>query len=173
MRSFFFFSFSFWGGKLNVCFIGLGFPFGVGSGATVLGNTSSPSTLTSNPMIMTTMMNTDIGKTTNSGPISTPGGTTNTNANNINADIGSGLTGMMMMKPGKDIIITEPEQTHASVSHLLSRGYSLPCSTAAQAFTQLVQPTARFQLALDALLPLLDSYGRGVEVCAFALLFIY
>jgi hypothetical protein len=43
-----------------------------------------------------------------------------------------------------------------SVGHLLSRAYSLPCSTAAQAFTQLVQPTSRFQLALDALLPLLD-----------------
>ncbi|EKM76655.1 hypothetical protein AGABI1DRAFT_44725 [Agaricus bisporus var. burnettii JB137-S8] len=68
------------------------------------------------------------------------------------------------MKPAKDIIISEPDQTHASVSHLLSRGYSLPCSTAAQAFTQLVQPTARFQLALDALLPLLDSQSRGVEL---------
>ncbi|KAF9528771.1 hypothetical protein CPB83DRAFT_766200 [Crepidotus variabilis] len=45
----------------------------------------------------------------------------------------------------------------ASVSHLLSRCFSLPCSTAAQAFAQLVQPTARFQLALDALLPILDS----------------
>jgi hypothetical protein len=33
----------------------------------------------------------------------------------------------------------------------------LPCSTAAQAFTQLVQPTSRFQLALDALLPLLSN----------------
>ncbi|KAF9814630.1 hypothetical protein IEO21_04993 [Rhodonia placenta] len=45
----------------------------------------------------------------------------------------------------------------ASVSHLLSRALSLPCSTAAQAFTQLVQPTSRFQVALDVLLPLLDS----------------
>ena len=44
----------------------------------------------------------------------------------------------------------------ASVAHLLTKAYSLPCSTAAQAFTHLVQPTARFQLALDALLPLLD-----------------
>ncbi|KAJ3486933.1 hypothetical protein NLI96_g3887 [Meripilus lineatus] len=40
------------------------------------------------------------------------------------------------------------------VSHLLSRAYNLPCSAAAQAFTQLVQPIARFQLALDVLLPL-------------------
>src|ERR1700722_2224023 len=44
----------------------------------------------------------------------------------------------------------------ASVRHLLSRAYTLPCSAAAQAFSQLVQPTSRFQLALDALLPLLD-----------------
>ncbi|THH17684.1 hypothetical protein EW146_g3180 [Bondarzewia mesenterica] len=55
-----------------------------------------------------------------------------------------------------------PSQAHgdplrASVSHLLAKGYTLPCSTAAQAFVQLVQPTARFQLALDALLPILDS----------------
>ena len=44
----------------------------------------------------------------------------------------------------------------ASVTHLLARAYALPCSTAAQAFTNLVQPVARFQLALEALLPLLD-----------------
>ncbi|KAF9073976.1 hypothetical protein BDP27DRAFT_1416667 [Rhodocollybia butyracea] len=44
-----------------------------------------------------------------------------------------------------------------SVRHLLSRALSLPCSTAAQTFTQLVQPTLRFQLALDALLPLLEG----------------
>ncbi|KAF8627554.1 hypothetical protein AX15_004374 [Amanita polypyramis BW_CC] len=50
----------------------------------------------------------------------------------------------------------------ASVAHLLTRAYSLPCSTAAQAFTNLVQPMARFQLALDALLPLLDA--GAVEV---------
>ncbi|KAF8891036.1 hypothetical protein BD779DRAFT_1437974 [Infundibulicybe gibba] len=51
---------------------------------------------------------------------------------------------------------TPPDPARTSVGHLLSRAYSLPCSTAAQAFTQLVQPTARFQLALDVLLPLLD-----------------
>ncbi|KAI0056910.1 hypothetical protein BV25DRAFT_1813205 [Artomyces pyxidatus] len=55
-----------------------------------------------------------------------------------------------------------PTQTHSdplrsSLGHLLSSAHTLPCSTAAQAFQQLVQPTARFQLALDALLPLLDS----------------
>ncbi|TFK50605.1 hypothetical protein OE88DRAFT_275862 [Heliocybe sulcata] len=47
--------------------------------------------------------------------------------------------------------------TRTSVGHLLQRAYTLPCSTAAQAFTQLVQPTSRFQLALDALLPVLDA----------------
>jgi hypothetical protein len=48
------------------------------------------------------------------------------------------------------------DPVRASVSHLLSKACTLPCSTAAQAFSQLVQPTSRFQLALDALLPLLD-----------------
>ncbi|KAF9468395.1 hypothetical protein BDZ94DRAFT_1154093 [Collybia nuda] len=51
---------------------------------------------------------------------------------------------------------TGGDPVRASVGHLLSRAFALPCSTAAQAFTQLVQPTARFQLALDALMPLLD-----------------
>jgi len=60
-------------------------------------------------------------------------------------------------------------QIHASVSHLLTRAHSLPCFTAAQAFSALVQPIARFQLALDALLPLLDS-AKSVEVsCLFFL----
>jgi hypothetical protein len=46
---------------------------------------------------------------------------------------------------------------HTSVGHMLTRAHSLPCSAAAQAFLQLVQPTSRFQLALDALLPRLDG----------------
>jgi len=46
---------------------------------------------------------------------------------------------------------------YASVGHLLSKACSNTCFTAAQAFAQLVQPNARFQLALDALLPILDS----------------
>ncbi|OCH88496.1 hypothetical protein OBBRIDRAFT_820155 [Obba rivulosa] len=49
------------------------------------------------------------------------------------------------------------DPVRASVRHLLSRAYSLPCSTAAQAFTQLVQPTSRFQYALDVLMPLLET----------------
>ncbi|KAJ3974778.1 hypothetical protein EV361DRAFT_865893 [Lentinula raphanica] len=44
-----------------------------------------------------------------------------------------------------------------SIRLLLSRALSLPCSTAAQAFTQLVQPHLRFQVALYALLPVLDG----------------
>jgi len=56
-----------------------------------------------------------------------------------------------------------PPEIRASVGHLLSRALSMPCSTAASAFNQLAQPTARFQLALDALLPILDS-NAGVEV---------
>jgi hypothetical protein len=55
---------------------------------------------------------------------------------------------------------------YASVGHLLSKACSNTCSTAAQAFAQLVQPTARFQLALDALLPILDSQRSEVsELC--------
>ena len=56
--------------------------------------------------------------------------------------------------------ISDGASARASVVHLLSRAYSLPCSTAVQAFLQLVQPTSRFQLALDVLLPLLDD-GPG------------
>ncbi|KAI0315020.1 hypothetical protein OF83DRAFT_1164967 [Amylostereum chailletii] len=53
---------------------------------------------------------------------------------------------------------TPPTCTRPSSStHLLTRGYTLPCSTAAQAFQQMVQPSSRFQLALDALLPILSS----------------
>lgn len=52
---------------------------------------------------------------------------------------------------------TSGDNLRASVGHLLSRAYMLPCSAAAQAFNQLVQPTSRFQLALEMLFPLLDS----------------
>ncbi|KAF8332471.1 hypothetical protein F5887DRAFT_996978 [Amanita rubescens] len=61
---------------------------------------------------------------------------------------------------GKPTPVATPhpvDPVKASVAHLLTKAYSLPCSTAAQAFTHLVQPMARFQLALDALLPLLDA----------------
>lgn len=68
---------------------------------------------------------------------------------------------LRMMEPATATVVAG--QVHASVSHLLTRAYSLPCSTAAQAFAGLVQPIARFQLALDALLPLLDS-AKSVEL---------
>ncbi len=55
---------------------------------------------------------------------------------------------------------------HTSVGHLLSKACSNTCSTAAQAFFQLVQPTARFQLALDALLPVLGSSRSEVSASA-------
>ena len=45
----------------------------------------------------------------------------------------------------------------SSVVHLLSRAQSLPCSAAAQSYTQLVPTTSRFSLALDVLFPLLDA----------------
>ncbi|KAF8809862.1 hypothetical protein BYT27DRAFT_7093392 [Phlegmacium glaucopus] len=53
--------------------------------------------------------------------------------------------------------LTSGDSIRASVAHLLTRAFSLPCSTGAMAFAQLVQPNSRFQLALDALLPILDS----------------
>ena len=61
---------------------------------------------------------------------------------------------------------TAGDPLRASVSLLLSRAYTLPCSTAAQAFIQLVQPTSRFQVALDVLLPLLDPHVEVRTVSA-------
>ena len=49
------------------------------------------------------------------------------------------------------------DPVRAAVAHLFSKAYSLPCSTAAHSFANLVQPTSRFQLALDALLPILEQ----------------
>jgi len=54
------------------------------------------------------------------------------------------------------------ESIRASVAQLLSQAHNLPCSKAAQAFSQLLPHISRFQLALDALLPSLDE---GNEVC--------
>lgn len=56
-----------------------------------------------------------------------------------------------------------PDPLRVSAIHLLSRAHNLPCSSAAQAFSQLVQPTSRFQLALDALLPLLSTANTEVS----------
>ncbi|KLO16523.1 hypothetical protein SCHPADRAFT_926514 [Schizopora paradoxa] len=49
------------------------------------------------------------------------------------------------------------DQVRSSVLHLLAKAFTLPCLAAAQAFTQMVQPTARFQIALDNVLPLLTG----------------
>lgn len=59
--------------------------------------------------------------------------------------------------------LSSGDSIRASVGHLLTRAFSLPCSTGAMAFAQLVQPNSRFQLALDALLPILDS-NKPAEV---------
>ena len=49
------------------------------------------------------------------------------------------------------------DTTRASVAHLLAGAVTTPCSTAAHAFVQIVPPLLRFQLALDVLMPMLDS----------------
>ncbi|KAH9915307.1 uncharacterized protein B0H18DRAFT_886034 [Fomitopsis serialis] len=56
-----------------------------------------------------------------------------------------------------------PDLARASVGHLLSKAYSLPCSTATQGFTQLVAPMSRFQVALDVLLPLLYAPAEPAQ----------
>jgi hypothetical protein len=58
----------------------------------------------------------------------------------------------MAMKP-----VNVADQLRSSVRHFLSTELGLPCSAAAQSYMQMVPSTARFQLALDLLLPLLDS----------------
>ncbi|KAI0087555.1 hypothetical protein BDY19DRAFT_994871 [Irpex rosettiformis] len=58
----------------------------------------------------------------------------------------------MAMKP-----VNAVDHLRSSIAHLLTRGLNLPCSTAAQSYNQMVPSTSRFQLALDVLLPLLDS----------------
>ncbi|KAI8972541.1 hypothetical protein BD414DRAFT_448329, partial [Trametes punicea] len=49
------------------------------------------------------------------------------------------------------------DSTRASVTQLLASACSTPCSTAAHTFVQIVEPLSRFQLALDVLMPMLDS----------------
>ena len=49
------------------------------------------------------------------------------------------------------------DTTRASVAHLLAGAVATPCSNAAHAFVQIVPPLSRFQLALDVLMPMLDS----------------
>ncbi|KAJ7096856.1 hypothetical protein C8R44DRAFT_812349 [Mycena epipterygia] len=52
--------------------------------------------------------------------------------------------------------IPSQEDARESVSHLLARASTYPCSAATPAFSRLAQSTSTFQLALDALLPVLD-----------------
>lgn len=52
---------------------------------------------------------------------------------------------------------TTADPVRASVAHLLSRAHEIPCTAAAQAFNQLVQPAVRFGIALDILLPVLSG----------------
>ena len=59
------------------------------------------------------------------------------------------------------------DPVRASVAHLLGRAHGVPCQAAAQAFNQLVQPTVRFAVALDLVLPVFS--GR-VEVSSSGLL---
>ena len=59
--------------------------------------------------------------------------------------------------------LTSGDSIRASVGHLLTRAFSLPCSRAAMAVAQLVQPNSQIQLALDALLPILYS-NKPAEV---------
>ncbi|KAJ6494657.1 hypothetical protein C8R47DRAFT_974192 [Mycena vitilis] len=49
-----------------------------------------------------------------------------------------------------------PVDARASVSHLLTHASTFPCSAATPAFARLAHNTSTFQLALDALLPVLD-----------------
>ncbi|KAG6887346.1 hypothetical protein C0992_012775 [Termitomyces sp. T32_za158] len=82
---------------------------------------------------------------------------------------------MLLLPPQSMSTMADP--VRASVKYLLARAFTLPCSTAAEAYTQIVQPTSRFQLALDALLPLLDpntpaELGQRILV-AFLLYSLY
>ncbi|KAJ7439276.1 hypothetical protein B0H11DRAFT_1828869 [Mycena galericulata] len=52
---------------------------------------------------------------------------------------------------------TSLDDARVSVSHLLTCAGSSPCSAVTPAFLRLAQSTSTFQLALDALLPVLDS----------------
>ncbi|KAJ7903704.1 hypothetical protein B0H14DRAFT_2666041 [Mycena olivaceomarginata] len=65
-----------------------------------------------------------------------------------------------VLRPMNDVPFSAPPSSsadaRASVSHLLSHASTYPCSAATPAFTRLAHSTSTFQLALDALLPVLD-----------------
>ncbi|KAL5498280.1 hypothetical protein ACEPAH_2420 [Sanghuangporus vaninii] len=64
------------------------------------------------------------------------------------------------------------DPVRTSVAHLLAQADGIPCSAAAQAFAQLVQPAGRFGIALDILLPLLSGYSEVPRrICAAYILY--
>ncbi|KAJ3567268.1 hypothetical protein NP233_g6480 [Leucocoprinus birnbaumii] len=141
--------------NLNLPFVGNGVGNGTafGSSASAAGSRASPTGASGSSPLGTASPGGPVGESHVGGVArsnSTSSTTTSTTA-----------TATEMADSADAAGVSDP--VHASVSHLLSRAYSLPCSTAAQAFAQLVQPTSRFQLALDALLPLLDS-AKSVEL---------
>jgi len=73
-------------------------------------------------------------------------------------------TNHMPQLPARSSQQPSTESIRASVAQLLAQAHNLPCSKAAQAFSQLLPHISRFQLALDALLPSLDE---GNEVCGY------
>ncbi|KAL5520434.1 hypothetical protein ACEPAG_9658 [Sanghuangporus baumii] len=70
------------------------------------------------------------------------------------------------------------DPVRTSVAHLLAQADGIPCSAAAQAFAQLVQPAGRFGIALDILLPLLSGCSEvprricAAYILAFAEVFL-
>ncbi|KAM6491075.1 hypothetical protein JOM56_013314 [Amanita muscaria] len=101
------------------------------------------------------------GRTNTNGRNGTPTMMATANLAPIAGSSSAAVAGSAALNPpSSSTIPTRPgplDPVKASVAHLLTQAYSLPCSTAAQAFAHLVQPVARFRLALDALLPLLDA----------------
>ncbi|KAH9856265.1 hypothetical protein C2E23DRAFT_866286 [Lenzites betulinus] len=53
--------------------------------------------------------------------------------------------------------VVSADATRTSVTQLLAGACATPCSTAAHTFVQTVPPLARFQLALEVLMPMLES----------------
>lgn len=56
-----------------------------------------------------------------------------------------------------------PDLIRDSITDLLSYAHTSTCSAASKTFTQIVQPVSRFQVALDTLLPVLDSSSAEVR----------
>ncbi|KAI5119255.1 hypothetical protein M0805_007258 [Coniferiporia weirii] len=67
------------------------------------------------------------------------------------------------------------DPVRVSVKHLLVHTHGIPCTAAAQAFVQLVQPVNRFGVALDILLPLLSGREETYQriLAGYILYFLY